>query len=192
MPTDLSADDLNLLLSEADAAARRLRRTLHLPHGDLADLRQDLLLDLIARLPGFDPRRGSLGAFANTVLRHRSTEIADRVLSDRRLFGEHPVSLDAPVAEDDVLTSLGDTIAESEGLSAWHGQPTDRIAEVERRIDVDRALGLVPSSSVRLCAGLAAKPADRVAADGPLSRATVRRRITELRHVLTAHGLQSA
>ncbi len=192
MPTDLSCDDLNLLLAEADAAARRLRRTLRLPHGELADLRQDLLVDLIARLRGFDPQRGSLGAFANTVLRHRSAEITDRVLRDRRLIGEHPVSLDAPVANEDGATSLGDTFAESEGLSAWHGQPTDRMAEVERRIDVGRALGLLPTSGIRLCAALATRPAERVAMDSGMSRATVRRRIRDLRHALTAHGLSSA
>ncbi len=44
-----------------EAAARRLQRRLRVPVHDLADLRQDLLVDLICGLPGFDARRGSIG-----------------------------------------------------------------------------------------------------------------------------------
>ena len=189
MPTELPPDDLNLLLAEADVAARRLQWSLRLPIADVPDLRQELLADLIAGLPGFDPKRGSLGAFANTLLRHRSAEIAGNVARERWLFGERSVSLDQPACGDDAALTLGDIVADDQSLSAWHGQPTDRIADAERRIDVARALGLIPASYASLCAALATKPIERVAADGPLSRATVRRRITELRHALTAHGL---
>ncbi|NJO54680.1 MAG: hypothetical protein HC829_07445, partial [Bacteroidales bacterium] len=72
----ISPADLATLIDEADAAARRLHRKLVLPAADLADLRQDLLVDLICRLPGFDARRGSIGVFANIVLRNQSARIA--------------------------------------------------------------------------------------------------------------------
>jgi C-5 cytosine-specific DNA methylase len=42
----------------ADAAARKLRRKLNLPSHDLDDLRQELLVDLIAPMPSYDPARG--------------------------------------------------------------------------------------------------------------------------------------
>ena len=49
----LAPSDLTTLIDEADAAARRLHRKLSLPTADLDDLRQDLLIDVICRLPGF-------------------------------------------------------------------------------------------------------------------------------------------
>ena len=54
----ISPADLATLIDETDRAARRLHRKLALPAADLDDLRQDLLIDLICRLPGFDKRRG--------------------------------------------------------------------------------------------------------------------------------------
>ena len=74
----ISPDDLATLIDEAAIAARRLHRKLMLPAADLDDLRQDLLVGMICRLPGFDARRGSIGAFANIVLRNQSSRIAIR------------------------------------------------------------------------------------------------------------------
>jgi hypothetical protein len=84
MHPPLSKADLVTILDEADAAAARLRRRLRLSRADQDDLRQDLLLDLIRRLPAFDARRGSIGAFAGIVLRNQSARIAARVARDRR------------------------------------------------------------------------------------------------------------
>ena len=68
MHPPISEPDLVTLLEEADAAASRLWRRVRLPRADLDDLRQDLLLDLIRRLPAFDARRGTMGTFAGIVL----------------------------------------------------------------------------------------------------------------------------
>ena len=57
MPPRLSTADVVTLIDEANRAARRLHRKLNLPPADLEDLSQDLLLDLICRLSGFDARR---------------------------------------------------------------------------------------------------------------------------------------
>ena len=84
MHRPISRSDLVTLLDEADAAAARLWRRLRLPRADLDDLRQDLLLDLIRRLPAFDARRGSIGAFAGIVLRNQASRIATRVARERR------------------------------------------------------------------------------------------------------------
>jgi len=65
MPPPISPADLAALITGAAMVARRLDRKMVLPAADLDDLRQDLLVDLICRLPGFDARHGSIGAFAN-------------------------------------------------------------------------------------------------------------------------------
>jgi hypothetical protein len=57
----------------------QLVRRYRLPADSRDDLRHDLLVDLFARLPAFDPRRGHIGAFAAVVIRHCVTRIAARL-----------------------------------------------------------------------------------------------------------------
>ena len=191
MRSPISRDDLQILLHEADLAARSFARQLRLPHSDLDDVRQDLLVDLIARLPAYDPERGSLGAFAGVVLRNQATRIAGKVKRQRQLHGAVPVSLDEPVADSDGLT-LGDLVAEKDGLAALLGQPVDAFAEIDRRLDVERALGGLGRADGRLCAELSRATADRLAASGRGARSSLYRRVKDLRLALTAMGLRAA
>lgn len=186
-----SSDDLHILLAEADIAARRLVPRLRLPRADLDDVRQDLLVDLIARLPAYDPDRGSIGAFAGVVLRNQTTRIAAKVNRQRRLHGAVPVSLDEPVPDSDGLTR-GDLVAEEDGLTALLGQPVDAFAEIDRRLDVERALGGLGRADGRLCAELSRATADRLAASGRGARSSLYRRVKDLRLALTAMGLRAA
>ncbi len=188
MSPSLSPSDIQILQHEADIAARRVRRQLRLPHDDLDDLRQDLLLDVIARLRSFDRARGSLGAFAGTVMVHRAARIASKVKRERLLYG---VSLDEPVAGADGA-SRGDLVTEGEGLAALHGQPSDSYAEVERRLDVERGLGGLGPDDGALCAALSHTTIDQLAAAGRGARSSLYRRVKEIRFALLASGLQAA
>ena len=191
MQLPLSGDDLQISLGEADIAARRLTHQLRLPHTDLDDVRQDLLVDLIARLPAYDPDRGSIGAFAGIVLRNQATRIAAKVKRQRQLHGAVPVSLDEPVPDSDGLTR-GDLVAEEDGLTALLGQPVDAFTEIDRRLDVERALGGLGRADGRLCAELSRATADRLAASGRGARSSLYRRVKDLRLALTAMGLRAA
>src|SRR3990167_8905350 len=139
MTSLISSSHLRTLLHEADGGARRAVRRLHAPHLDLDDIRQDLLLDLIRRIPAFDSGRGALGAFAGKVIAHRVARTARVAIRERSLFGIVPTSLDEPVPDADGLTR-GDLVAEGNGYGALFGQSPDRIAEVDRRLDLARGL----------------------------------------------------
>ena len=139
MQIKLSPDDIETIISKADTAARRLRRRLGLPACDREDLGQDLLIDLLRRLPAFDPARGSLGAFAGLILRNQSSRIAIRIMRERRAQGGGLLSLDAPSGQDD-QRPLAETIGEDEGLSAWHGQATKAHATTEQHQAVQTAI----------------------------------------------------
>lgn len=187
MPETLSPYDLRILRQEADRAAWRLMRRLRLLHDDLADLRQELLVDLFARLPAFDRSRGTLGAFAGLVMTHQATRIAGRIRRDRELFGIRPVSLDDSHAGSDAATR-GDAIAEDHSLSAWFGQPVDTFAEVERRLDVERGLGSLDRRDGALCAALSQATVTELAAAGHGARSSLYDRIREIRLALVAAG----
>jgi len=186
----ISPTDLATLIDETDVAARRLHRKLALPAVDLDDLRQDLLIDVICRLPGFDKRRGTIGAFAGIVLRTRSSRIAIRYHRQRRARGGTMLSLDAPVAGS--VEPLGCLLAEADGLAAWHGQDRDTQADIQTREAVHSVLARLPEADRRFCCGLAHRSVTALAAEGFGSRSALYRRLADLRHVLTAYGLGPA
>lgn len=190
MHPPITPTDLSTLIAEADAAARRLRRKLVLSTADHDDLRQDLLVDLICRLPGFDARRGSIGAFANIVLRNQSSRIAMRHHRQRRAQGGSLLSLEVPLAG--TREPVGDTLTEDDGLAAWHGQTCCATAVTELHHALQAALARLPAEDRRFCAALAHRPVTALATEGFGSRSALYRRLADLRHVLTAHGLGPA
>ena len=189
MDRPLCPDDLHTLIREADAAARRLHRKLRLPAADLDDLRQDLLTDLIARMPGFDPERGSLGAFAGIVMRNRAARIAERTAQYRKITAGGPLSLEAQI-NGHGNTVLADVLSTADGIAAWHGQPTDEFEDVERLLDVERAVAGVAARDRSLCAALTDWSVDQLANAGVGARTSLYRRVRELRMVLAAEGLR--
>lgn len=191
MHPSISQSDLRILLLEADVAARRLVRRLRLLRTDLDDVRQDLLVDLVARLPAFDCTRGSLGAFAGVVMANRATRLAQKVKRQRQFHGATPISLDETIPDSDGATR-GDLISESDGLPAYFGQPIDAFAEVERRIDVERGLGALDPNDAKLAAALSHVTVDELTGRGPASRSGLYRRVKNIRLALLAAGLKAA
>ena len=191
MRSSISRDDLQILLHEADIAARRLVRQLRLPRADLDDVRQDLLVDLIARLPAYDAGRGTLGAFAGAILANRATRVANKAKRERRMYGAMPISLDETIPESDGLTR-GDLVADVDGLSALFGQSVDAFASAAHRLDVERGLGLLEPADGALCAALSRTTVDRLAASGHGARSSLYRRVKDIRLALTAIGMRAA
>ena len=190
MQIELSPDDIETIIREADAAAQRLRRKLSMPLCEREDLGQDLLVDLLRRLPAYDPSRGSIGAFANIVLRNQSSRIAMRHHRKRRAQGGSLLSLEVPLAS--TREPVGDTLTEDDGLAAWHGQTCCAAAVPELHHALQAALARLPAEDRRFCAALAHRPVTALAAEGFGSRSALYRRLADLRHVLTAHGLGPA
>ena len=190
MQIEIPPDDIETVIREADAAAQRLRRKLCLPVYEREDLGQDLLVDLLRRLPGYDPARGSIGAFANIVLRNQSSRIAMRYHRQRRAQGGPLLSLDVPLSG--AREPVGDTLTEDDGLSAWHGQTCCAVAVTELQHALQSALAQLPAEDRRFCAALAHRPVTALAAEGFGSRSALYRRVSDLRHVLTAYGLGPA
>ena len=190
MQIELSPDDIETIIREADAAAQRLWHKLCLPVCEREDLGQDLLIDLLRRLPAYDPSRGSIGAFANIVLRNQSSRNAMRHHRQRRAQGGSLLSIEVPLAG--AREPVGDTLTEDDGLAAWHGQICCAAAVTELHHALQAALARLPAEDRRFCAALAHRPVTALAAEGFGSRSALYRRLADLRHVLTVHGLGPA
>ncbi len=180
---------LEILVADADRAAARLVRRFRLPNHQRDNLRQDLLLDLIARMRSFDPSRGSLQAFARTVFSHRTVRLAGQIRRERLLFA--PVSLDEPSSGGEGGT-LADSVAEADGYPALLGQPTDRFAEGDCRLDLGRALATLRPSDLDLCADLVDRTPTEISRTGRNARASLYRQIGEIRLRLITAGVFGA
>jgi RNA polymerase sigma-70 factor (ECF subfamily) len=189
MPTTISHSDVQLIIREATAAATRLIHRLRLPRHQHEDVRQDLLVDLLTRLKAFDPARGMLGAFAGKIVAHRANRLAQGIHRERTLFASF--SLDDPLPDSEG-TPLSDIISEADGYSAISGQPTDRVHELERHLDLDRALGSVREDDLALCADLIDGTPTQISRGGARPRASLYRQVREIRLRLMAAGVSAA
>ena len=176
-----------LLQRAANRAAAHLVRIFGFPTHYLEDLRQEILVDLIERLRFFDPSRGPLGAFIAIVVKHRAGRLARRIASGRRCA---PLSLDETIPDSGGIT-LGDTLGEEDGYAALMGQPVDRFADIERRIDLEQALTQLRGSDLALCVALIDRTPAQVAADGVAARASIYRHIHEIRMRLMVNGIST-
>jgi RNA polymerase sigma-70 factor (ECF subfamily) len=64
------------VIQQAEIRASRMVSSNGFRRDDWEDLRQDLLLDYLERLPQFDPDRGDLRGFMFGVVRHRAAQLA--------------------------------------------------------------------------------------------------------------------
>ena len=182
MPTN--AFRLHEAFSDAHPLAARHCRKHQLPWFDQEDVTQDLILDLLGRARHHDPARSSFSTFATICFRHRVLRLEQVAKRERR--HRHPLSFDAPLPGDRT-TTLADTLANDDGLSAWLGQDADPVEQFERHLDLDRALSAMPPSVVPLCAALLQSGPDRT--DASTSRTTLHRRVRELRLQLLTAGV---
>ena len=191
MQIKLSPQHIQTILSEAQAAAKRLHRRLGPASPGQEDLCQDLLIDLLRRLPAFDPKRGSLGAFSGLILRNQASRIAMRTMKERRAQGGTMLSLDAPLSQVDPRP-MSEVLSNQDGLGAWQGQCVDARLVTEHSTDTGRALGRLSPKDRAICAGVAHSSVATLARRGFGSRSSLYRRIFNLRFALALHGLGPA
>ncbi len=176
----ISSVDLCVLVREATFAARRLVHRLGLPSHEHEDLRQELLVDLIARFKWFNPGRGTLGVFAGTITRHHATRLANHIRREHAVF--------EPMSPPDGTKSC-DTFETAHGHVEVDGPSHDHFAQIERRVDLARALGSLQPADLSLCAQLIERSPTEISRSGEFSRAGVYRRLRSIRLRLLAEGV---
>jgi DNA-directed RNA polymerase specialized sigma24 family protein len=169
MGTMLTAKDLDLLLREAKVTATRLVSRLSLPTHEIDDIIQDLLTDLLARLKGFNPARGSFGAFVGRVMANRASRLTIRIWHQRAIFA--PSSLDDPLSGYDGATLI-DTITQEGGSLLWPA-PKDPFAQLHRRLALHRALNTLRREHIQLLEQLSRHSIETLSEARAQSRATL-------------------
>jgi DNA-directed RNA polymerase specialized sigma24 family protein len=178
---------VQLASTTASHYARRIVRSLGLAAEDLADLRQELLLEVVRRAPRFDPARAAWPTFIDMIIRHAADELAARLVCGQR----HNAGFldDLTTRRHGVRVPLTEVVTEGEGASALWSGAGDSFTEVDRRIDIERFVERLPDGLRRLCRLLQTElPADAQRLSG-LSRSEFYRQLDELAMRLRAFGL---
>jgi RNA polymerase sigma-70 factor (ECF subfamily) len=91
------------VIQQAEIGASRLVRRTGFTRQDWDDLRQDLILDYLERLPRFDRTRGDLRGFMFGVVRHRAAQIAAQQRRRARLDSSSGDAIGTPPRRSQLL-----------------------------------------------------------------------------------------
>ena len=163
------------LLKQTALRASLLQTSLGFATYDWDDLRQDLALDCLRRLPRFDGSRGNWKGFVHGVVRHHACVLASRQFQRRRF---QPVELDCN--SDLPEGNLG-------GL-ADQASAEDFRPALELGLDTERVLANLPEDLRMIARYLAEMPVSAVRRKTGLSLAQVNRRIRQIRAAFMAAG----
>ncbi|MBU0640957.1 MAG: hypothetical protein KKB50_19005 [Planctomycetes bacterium] len=81
--------------------ARQLAGSAGFTTSDVEDIEQDIRLDVLQRLPRFDPARSNRHTFVAMLVRRCAASILERQRAEKRNRGQRPQSLNAPVRDTD-------------------------------------------------------------------------------------------
>lgn len=125
--------------------ARQLIGQYGFTEDDRPDIEQDLLADLLHRLPGFDSSRASLHTFINRVVEHGVAGLIERRKAAMRDYRQCAYSLNDPIEDGDgEQTERGDLLDQDCYLESM-GQPTSSLADqVVLRVNLDRLCTTLP------------------------------------------------
>ncbi len=171
--------------------ARQLVGKAGYTQSDIADIEQDLIVDLLERLPRFDPAKATYNTFVGRVverkisnlLRHRRMEIRDHrreafSLNDVNDGEEEAPPRNAAISQDDHRRRTGN-----------HTRPeTERI---DMELDLAQVLADLPDDLRKTAEMLMTMPASQVARALGISRSTFyENHLPRLRAAFEAKGLR--
>ena len=120
--------------------ARQLAGKAGFTQDDVEDIQQDMRLDVLQRLPRFDPARSNRHTFIAMVVRRCVASILERQRAEKRNGGRRPQSLNAPIRDAE-----GREVELYQTLDASTGRPGRGEEELrDLRADVQAAVASLP------------------------------------------------
>jgi hypothetical protein len=155
--------------------ARQLAQHRVVPGMELEDYEQDLITDLIARDPRFDPTRATYPTFADRVIRHRVSTLIQAGLRMRRIEDRGPRAV---TSEPNVEIQ-----ADSSACACWSEDWCSLC------LDLERFVAQLPVRLRRCCEWLLAENRLAAAAALGLHRSSLYEAAHDLRGLAIAAGL---
>ncbi|MCL2645404.1 MAG: hypothetical protein FWD61_00195 [Phycisphaerales bacterium] len=137
-------------LIRARQAVRRVRNL-----GDVKDVQQDLLLDILQRLPNFDGERADIKTFISRLVDNKVASMIDTFRRARRRGEGVGPSVDDWVLDEDGEWIRRDGVMDAELLRAHRGVDSRSAEEtVNLKADVAAVMAKLPEELRELCVQL--------------------------------------
>ena len=158
---------------------------------DREDLEQEMILDLLRRLPKYDPKRAQLNTFIARVVEHRVATLIQAQKAGIRDYRRCRCSLnDCFEDEDGRLVERAETFDQEDYLLRT-GTQSRSSEELNRlTIDVVAILEGLPHELRNLCRRLKAETVTEISRDTGVPRGTIYESIKKLREIFEDAGLK--
>ena len=164
-------------------AAKNLVRDLGLPADDIEDIKQDLRVDLLKRLPAYDPEKAGRRTFITRLVRNKTENLRESFRAKKRDVWKAGPSLDEEIELGD-----GETVSRIDQLNSddydWvmYGKALTAQARLELSIDLQSFLSTLDPHQLHICQLIKLEPnLTAVARALGMSRSTLYQRLAVLR-----------
>ena len=158
---------------------------------DRDDLEQELILDLLRRLPKYDPQRGKLTTFIARVIEHKIANLITAQRARKRDYRRSTCSLNEPLkGEDDCTVERAETLDQDDYLLRVGVEPKAGEDLRALALDVAAVVDSLPPELGELCRRLGTETISEISRDTGVSHATLYKSIHRLREIFEDAGLK--
>ena len=171
--------------------ARRLIGQAGFTASDREDIEQELMLDLLRRLPKYNPKRAQLNTFIARVVEHRIASLIEAQKAGIRDYRRCRCSLNECFEDADGRSvERVDTFDQEDYLLRTGGQsrPSEELSALA--IDVAAVIEGLPHELRNLCRRLKAETVTGISRDTGVPRGTIYESIKKLREIFEDAGLK--
>ena len=171
--------------------ARRLVGQAGFTASDREDIEQELILDLLRRLPKYNPKRAQLNTFIARVVEHRLASLIEAQKAGIRDYRRCRCSLNECFEDADGRSvERVDTFDQEDYLlrTGAQSRPSEELNRLA--IDVAAVLETLPPELRELCRRLKAETVTEISRDTGVPRGTIYESIKKLREIFEDAGLR--
>lgn len=173
----------------AEFKARQVVRA-HPTIGKAEDVQQDLVADVLRRLPNFDGDRASVETFICRVIDHRIASLLESHDAACRGSGCTKESLDDWVRDETGTWVRRDTTVDAARRRAHLGiAARDKQELSELELDVAGVMAALPPQQRELCAALRTKTPSEISRETGMSRSVIYKHMADIRTAFLRAGL---
>ena len=172
--------------------ARRLVGQAGFTASDREDIEQELILDLLRRLPKYNPKRAQLNTFIARVVEHRLASLIEAQKAGIRDYRRCRCSLNECFEDADGRSVEREDTFDQEDYLLRTGAQSRPSEELNRlAIDVAAVLETLPPELRELCRRLKAETVTEISRDTGVPRGTIYESIKKLREIFKDAGLRN-
>lgn len=158
---------------------------------DREDLEQDLMLDLLTRMPKYNPNIAERSTFISRIVNHRVARILEERGAKMRDWRMNEFSLNENDPACEEPTERQENFSEEDYLLRTGRIDEPQEGQRDLELDLDRALELLPDDYRDLCERLRTRTVSEVAQELGVSRSSVYESIQRVREIFENTGLRN-